>query len=128
MLAGVLPHHDSLLVPEPHQSAVEPLSPELSALPQRRNRHPVPGKTQPVAHLQRLPYPGCLPAVASHCEPGTCCQDNVGAIVMLPSTLLLAQHEVRAPVVQQCPFVCRQAGRTPEPRAMCSPVVWQCHL
>lgn len=34
MPIGMLPHHDSLLVPEPHQSAVEPLSPELSALPQ----------------------------------------------------------------------------------------------
>lgn len=54
----------------------------------------------------------------SQCEPGTCCQDNVGAIVMSLSTLLLVQHEVCAPVVQQC--VCPKAGRTLcTPRASC---------
>lgn len=61
-----------------------------------------------------------------------CCQDYVGTIIMLVSALLLAQHEVCAPVVQQCLFVWPEAGRTDtapaEPHATYSPVVWQCHL
>lgn len=46
----------------------------------------------------------------SQCEPGMCCQDNMGAIVMLLSTPLLVQREVCAPVVQHCLFALRQAG------------------
>lgn len=67
---------------------------------------------------------------SSQCEPGVCCQDNMGTVMMLLSTLLLVQYEVCAPLVQQCLFVPWQAGHSlhSDPHAMYSPVVWQCHL
>lgn len=67
---------------------------------------PSPSPTCSLSPLSRAP--ACCGFL--QCEPGY--QNNVGTVIMLLSTLLLVQYEVCALVVQQCLFVCSQAGRT----------------